>query len=144
MKNYFFYSLSSGKKIKAMTVIVLSLLFMNYSAVFAESLDAYQQPDREISGTVSDENGEPLIGVNVSIKGSTTGTITDANGAFSITAPSDATILFSYIGYNSVEQQVRRGGDLYNYNERRPTAPSGNSGNWIWYPAKSQRYECDK
>ena len=53
-----------------------------------------------ITGTVTDENGEPLPGVNVVIKGSSTGTITDLDGKFSIKVEdSSAILVFSYVGY---------------------------------------------
>ena len=59
-----------------------------------------------ITGVVSDQ-GEPLPGVNVVIKGTTTGVITDAEGRFSITAPNRQAILqFSYIGYTTTEMTV--------------------------------------
>lgn len=63
--------------------------------------------DREITGTVTDENGEELPGVNVLVKGTTIGTITDANGQYILNAPDDATTLvFSYVGYNSEEVEI--------------------------------------
>ncbi len=62
---------------------------------------------REISGVVSDaETSEPLIGVNVSVAGTTTGTITSANGSYSLNASTGQNIIFSYIGYESVSVQV--------------------------------------
>ena len=106
MKNKFFYSLSSCKRIKTMITIVLSLLFMNDPAVFAESFDTHQQSGKKISGIVSDQGGEPLVGVNISVKGTSTGTITNPDGTFSLNVSSDATIVFSFIGYNTIEQVV--------------------------------------
>lgn len=54
-----------------------------------------------VRGTVLDENRAPLIGANVSIMGTTIGTVTDANGNYRIEAESEATIVFSYLGYLS-------------------------------------------
>src|SRR6056297_3953071 len=54
-----------------------------------------------ITGTVSDATG-PLPGANVLVKNTTNGTQTDFDGNYTITADSDATLLFSYIGYKSV------------------------------------------
>ncbi len=63
--------------------------------------------DRPITGRVVDEKGEPLIGVGVSIKGTTRGTITDVNGRYSIQVPDDnATLVFSYAGYTTQELGV--------------------------------------
>ncbi|SFT00065.1 TonB-linked outer membrane protein, SusC/RagA family [Porphyromonadaceae bacterium NLAE-zl-C104] len=56
-----------------------------------------------LRGTVKDANNLPLIGVNVVEKGTTNGTVTDINGNYTLSAPSGATIVFSYIGYNSQE-----------------------------------------
>lgn len=62
------------------------------------------QQNRKVSGKVTDQNGEPIIGVNVIIKGTSTGTITDINGNFTIEASADATLQFTYIGY--LEQEL--------------------------------------
>ncbi len=60
---------------------------------------------RTITGTVKDENGDPLIGATVQIVGTTIGTLTDTDGNFSIELPNeDAALMFSYVGY--VTQQV--------------------------------------
>lgn len=59
----------------------------------------------QVTGVVSDAQGS-LIGVNVRVKGSTTGVITDMNGKYSISAPSHAVLVFSYIGYADQEQKV--------------------------------------
>ncbi len=62
---------------------------------------------KTVKGTVSDVAGEPLIGVNVVVKGTTTGTITDVDGNYSLEVPgNNAVLLFSYIGYSSVEVAV--------------------------------------
>ncbi|MEZ5038481.1 MAG: TonB-dependent receptor [Saprospiraceae bacterium] len=63
--------------------------------------------DLNISGTITSEDGEPLIGVNVSIKGTTRGTITDFDGAYAIAAPDENSVLvISYIGYLTQEITV--------------------------------------
>ncbi|GAB3648591.1 TonB-dependent receptor [Echinicola sediminis] len=54
-----------------------------------------------ISGAVSDENGETLPGVNILLQGTSTGTITDIDGNYTIEAPSEGTLIFSFIGYKS-------------------------------------------
>lgn len=65
-----------------------------------------QKENKKIKGTIVDDNGEPVIGANVSIKGTTTGTITDIDGNFSLEAMSGATLLISYIGYETQEITV--------------------------------------
>lgn len=59
-----------------------------------------------ISGRVLTSDQQPLPGVSVSIKGSTTGTITNADGVYTLEAPADGTLVFSYIGYKSVEVPI--------------------------------------
>ena len=64
--------------------------------------------DIAITGTViSGEDQQPIIGANVIVLGTTRGTTTDFNGQFSVEAPSDGRLLFSFIGYQSVELPIR-------------------------------------
>lgn len=68
---------------------------------------SYAQNDRiNVKGVVTDEQGEPLIGASVFVKGTVEGTITDVDGAFEMTAPSDAILVASYIGYLSKDVEV--------------------------------------
>lgn len=63
--------------------------------------------ERIVTGIVTDENGEPIIGANIIVKNDPTlGGITDVNGKFSITVPEKATLVISYIGYESKEIAV--------------------------------------
>lgn len=67
------------------------------------SLGAYAQ-DRQVSGRVSDAtDGTPIPGVNVSIKGTTTGASTGADGTYRLSAGNNATLVFSYVGYTTQE-----------------------------------------
>jgi len=60
--------------------------------------------DISVKGTVIDADGaEPLIGVSILVKGSTTGTVTDFDGKFELTVPDKATLQLSYIGYKTIE-----------------------------------------
>ena len=59
-----------------------------------------------VSGKVTDEQGNELPGVNVLVKGTTTGTSTDASGNYSIQVSADNVLIFSFIGYQSQEVQV--------------------------------------
>lgn len=62
----------------------------------------------DVSGVVTDEAGEPLIGVTVKVVGTTLGTVTDAKGHYSITLPRDHKQLeFAYVGYVSQKRQVK-------------------------------------
>jgi TonB-linked SusC/RagA family outer membrane protein len=62
---------------------------------------------RTVSGTVTDESGEPLPGVTVVVKGTTQGTVTNADGNYSLTnIPEDATLVFSFVGMRTQEIEV--------------------------------------
>lgn len=63
--------------------------------------------NNKVSGVVLDENGEPLIGVAIQVKGTTLGTVTDFDGNFNLNVPSSKSVLvFSYVGYNSQEVKI--------------------------------------
>ncbi|KAA6345902.1 TonB-dependent receptor SusC [termite gut metagenome] len=79
--------------------VVLSLLFL----AFCQKASAQ---NIGVSGVVSDESGYPIIGASVLVKGTSTGTITDLNGLYSIDAPANGTLRFSYIGYADQEHPV--------------------------------------
>jgi len=67
------------------------------------SLIAQQQ----VSGNVTDAgNGDPLVGVSVLVVGSSTGTVTDYDGNYQIKAPENATLQFTYTGYNPREVEI--------------------------------------
>ncbi|MCB0595345.1 MAG: SusC/RagA family TonB-linked outer membrane protein [Lewinellaceae bacterium] len=89
-------------KLKVDYVTKLLLLL----AVLGLSNFAYAQ--RTITGTVTDaENGEPLIGANILVVGTSTGTITDFDGNYSVNVPADATTLeFSYTGYAAQRVEI--------------------------------------
>jgi len=76
------------------------LLFL-YCVVFAQT--------KTISGIVEDEDGLPLPGVSIAIKGTTTGTVTDGNGEYSLGAAVGDTLFFSFIGKTPVEKVVGQG-----------------------------------
>ncbi len=60
------------------------------------------QQQKTVKGSILDENGEPMIGVSVVVKGTTTGTVTDFDGNFSLSVPANTkTLEISYIGYKT-------------------------------------------
>lgn len=86
------------KRIFTISGVMLLFLF-SVTAAFAQNVT--------VKGKVTDAaNGEALIGVSVLVKGTTTGTQTDVNGAFTISAAGTATLTFAYIGYASKEVPV--------------------------------------
>ena len=97
--------------LKAFQTFFLSMTMMlvGGSAIAAapDSGDAPSPPYQlTITGTVVDNFGTPLPGTNVIVKGTTNGTQTDFDGNYSITAPSDATLIFSYVGFKTIEIPV--------------------------------------
>lgn len=75
----------------------LVLLLLLGTAAFAQTT---------VTGKVTDSKGDGLPGASVSVKGTTTGVITDADGKYTTSAPSDATLVFSFIGFKTVEKSV--------------------------------------
>ncbi|MBR8535947.1 TonB-dependent receptor [Carboxylicivirga sediminis] len=87
----------SGRSLKS---FVLMALLLGLSAV------SYAQSLKTVSGTVTDETGYGTPGVNVVIKGTSGGTVTDFDGKFSITASEGDVLEFRFIGYLSQEVAV--------------------------------------
>ncbi len=84
----------SKKHIFLMLFICLGMLFGVQQTVFAQGAQK-----QKVTGTVTDESGEPLIGVTVVENGANVGAITDLDGKYSLEAPANATLTFSYVGY---------------------------------------------
>lgn len=93
--------------------LALTMPVSSYALATAETVsvetDAHVIP---VKGKVVNEQGEPLIGVNVRVKGTNTGTITDINGCFKLTLPQDGRLVFSYIGYQELEQTAKDQAEL--------------------------------
>src|SRR2546430_6443506 len=66
-------------------------------------------PQIQVSGTVTSTTGEKIPGVIVRIRGTTTSTVADANGKYSITAPADGVLTFGLIGFRSVGANIGGG-----------------------------------
>lgn len=94
---------------KSSCIVLASALFCTSLPALATSSTAgtnlaVQQQDQKLKGQVIDATtGEPVIGVNVLVKGSTNGTITDIDGKYELNAPADAILQISFIGYKTVE-----------------------------------------
>lgn len=84
--------------------------FFHFSVALIMSawLSHHIHAQSSISGTIADANStEALIGVNVSVKGTNIGAISDVNGKYNLTAPADATtLIFSYVGYKTLEVPI--------------------------------------
>ncbi|MDO4461092.1 MAG: TonB-dependent receptor [Bacteroidia bacterium] len=94
MKNLLMKSLTLLRRGTAMLVLMACVATLSWA-------------QSQVSGVVTDgSTNEPIPGVNVVVKGTTTGTITDLDGKYTISASSDAVLVFSFIGYETAEEAV--------------------------------------
>ncbi|MFT3753747.1 MAG: TonB-dependent receptor [Paludibacter sp.] len=88
----------STKQFSKNVVWLLMLLCMNAMGALSQT---------KINGIITDPTATPLIGVNITVKGTKIGTISDFNGKYSIQVPDSKSVLvFSYIGYKTVEKTI--------------------------------------
>lgn len=85
---------------------ILNLLLLFVMALLP--LSVFAQGMISVSGTVLDQNGDPLIGCTVQLKGSSVGTVTDLDGHFQIKVPEDKMLVFSFIGYKTKEVKAAK------------------------------------
>ncbi len=81
--------------------LLRSLMLLGFGIIFQFSLAA-----QTISGTITDNTNEPLIGASVLVKGTSTGTVTDFNGKYSLDVEGGTAIVVSYTGYLSQEVSI--------------------------------------
>ncbi|WP_430813222.1 SusC/RagA family TonB-linked outer membrane protein [Carboxylicivirga sp. RSCT41] len=89
------------------SLVLATLLLCSTSVMFAQQM-------RMVSGTVTDETGFGTPGVNVFIQGTTTGTVTDLDGRYSLEVADGNVLELRYIGYNTYTVTVSAGTDVYN------------------------------
>ena len=99
---------SRTNKFQGRFKIILSLAFLllTIGNGMAETTDARQNRIGIAGKVISAADGMPLIGVSIIVKGAAEGTVTDVDGNYKINVPSDATLVFSYIGYETREVDV--------------------------------------
>ncbi|MGX5688093.1 SusC/RagA family TonB-linked outer membrane protein [Arcticibacter tournemirensis] len=83
---------------KRRLLLLMSFILLGCMASFAQNMT--------VKGTVKDQKGEPLPGVSIKIKGTTLGTSTGVNGDFTISAPGNAVLSLSYVGFSPQEVPV--------------------------------------
>ena len=108
-------SILLGRRISG--IIAISMILLTCTVLRIQAKDMPARPAREISDTVSrpvsgiveDENGSPVIGAHVIVKGAPveSGTSTDLEGKFTITVPPKGVLEISFIGYHTLELPVR-------------------------------------
>jgi len=86
-------------------IIMLVLLLLMINIGYAQDL-------KKITGKVTDEKGEVLVGVSVRVKGSNTGTSTDKDGNYTLQAAPAAVLVFSYVGFSNQEASVNASGTV--------------------------------
>lgn len=84
-----------------MQFLLLSVMALLPAAALAQGMVT-------ATGTVTDANGDPLIGCTVQLKGSSVGTVTDLDGRFKMQVPEGKTLTFSYIGYKTKEVKAQK------------------------------------
>jgi TonB-linked SusC/RagA family outer membrane protein len=90
---------------------VLPCIFLSHLTAKENSINAkfntfIKEIEITVSGTVIDENGDPIPGVTVSVQGTTVGTVTDLDGNYSLSIPEGSILIFSFIGYESQNIEV--------------------------------------
>lgn len=104
---------NTSKKLKWRCCLLASFLTFGFvnelQANHSQEKSIEQQgtnQNRRVQGNVSDENGDPLIGVSVMVKNDNIGTITDIDGNFTFNVPDNSVLIVSYIGYATQEISV--------------------------------------
>ena len=70
------------------------------------SVNSWGQENFTVRGTVTGDDGAPVVGATVLLKGSNKGTVTDTDGKYSLVVPSDGTLIFRFIGMTAVEKRI--------------------------------------
>ncbi len=103
------------RKITFLKVLLTGLFIMGFGHMEASLTNLAEMAElsssitqNSINGTVTDQDGAPLAGVNIVEKGTSNGTSTDFDGNYEITVGEDATLIFSYIGFGT--QEIEAGG----------------------------------
>ena len=94
-------NLINNLSIFKLTLGMLFLLCFSPRALASPFLE--EIPAATITGTVTSETGEPLIGVTIEVKDGEVGAVTDINGKYSIEAERNSTLVFNYIGMKAQE-----------------------------------------
>ena len=80
------------------SIVALTCLLLTSASAFAQT--------KTVTGTVTDATNEPLIGASVLVQGTSTGTITDMDGKYSISVTPEDVLVFSYVGMNAQSVKV--------------------------------------
>ena len=106
MKKNFTNGLQAKLSLLLCSALVFALPEMSQGASVLKTVTSEIEKFEKVTGTVIDETGAALPGASILVKGTTTGTVTDLDGKFSIDVASDAVLVISYLGYDSKEVSV--------------------------------------
>ena len=81
------------------TLMSLLAAIGNVQAAPAGDIVAVAQQTKTVTGVVKDAAGEPIIGANIVVKGTTNGTVTDLDGNFTLQCPPNAVLVVTYVGF---------------------------------------------
>lgn len=102
-KTLLLFSLIS-KRTKLVLLLLLGIFaFQGHTSYLSAKTEMVSDNKKEITGTIYDDEGEPVIGASVIVKGTTTGSITDIDGRFKVQAKEGDVLVVSYLGYNTKE-----------------------------------------
>ena len=102
MKKFIFSVGNKNKLFKVTALTALTLCLPTMASAYnanANKVEMSQQKADNITGTVTDTNGEPVVGATIKIVGSSNGTVTDVNGKFTLSVAKNAELQISSIGY---------------------------------------------
>ena len=96
-----------NKKLSIMNWNLLRKILFIFLATCMCAISVFAQGGIQLTGTVTDDGGDPLPGASVSVKGTSTGIVTDANGKYSLTVPNrNSVLIFSFVGFTAQEITV--------------------------------------
>ena len=106
MKKNFTNGLQAKLSLLLCSALVFALPEMSQGASVLKTVTSEIEKFEKVTGTVIDETGAALPGASILVKGTTTGTITDLDGKFTLDVAADAILVISYLGYDSKEVSV--------------------------------------
>jgi TonB-linked SusC/RagA family outer membrane protein len=105
--NFFTQSAFNVKHWRQKIQFVKRCCSLGIVSILLLATQVFAQTDKTVSGTVRDEHGESLPGVSVTLKGTTSGSVTDIKGHYSIKVNNAAgTLVFSFIGFSTAEENI--------------------------------------
>lgn len=96
-----------GYEIENKTIFIKKKEFINTGVAANPPAASAEKPFQEITGAVTGSDGDPIVGANISVKGTHNATATNVTGHFTINADPDQILIISHIGYKTIEEPIR-------------------------------------